>query len=241
MPTQPDLAEEPPLSEEEVYAGIGDYTPGFLASADFLILGIFFPVVWRCPERIFVRLYDRNIGARHLDIGPGTGYPLNRCWRVEPPARLALVDYSENVLRRCAKKLARYEPTLHLQNAMEPLEIEPETFDSAAVNLVLHCMPGSVRRKARVFDHVLPYLAPGGRLFGATVLGHGPGVKHSWLARKALTALNEDHSMHNLDDTLPRWEQELAARFGAYRIAVHGSVALFEAVAPDRKPGDHGA
>jgi hypothetical protein len=36
-------------------------------------------LLWRCPTASIRALYDRNAGARHLDVGVGTGYYVGRC------------------------------------------------------------------------------------------------------------------------------------------------------------------
>jgi hypothetical protein len=111
---------------------------------------------------------------------------------------------------------------------MAPLELgEDFRFESVALNMLLHCLPGDMRHKATVFDHVLPYVAPGGRIFGSTVLAKG--VRHGRLAPKALEILNKgDGPMSNLNDSLEDLESEIADRFTDYRLAVRGSIALFD-------------
>ena len=82
-------------------------------------------------------------------------------------------------------------------------------FPSAAMNLVIHCLPGPPSRKAGAVANVASVLAPDGVLFGATVLGEaGP---HSWLARRVLHAFNRQGGFDNLDDS----ETAIRAMLGA--------------------------
>lgn len=95
------------------------------------------------------------------------------------------------------------------------------------MNMLIHCLPGTMAHKATVFDHVTPYVEPGGRIFGSTVLAEG--VRHGRLAPKALKNLNDAKGpMNNLDDSLADLEAEIAGRFEDFRIAVRGSMALFD-------------
>ncbi|GAA1953639.1 class I SAM-dependent methyltransferase [Amycolatopsis minnesotensis] len=207
-------------------AGADGYGGWVLTWYDLFVLGVVCPVVWRCPRREMLAAYDRNVGARHLDLGPGTGYFLARCrYPVDVP-ELALVDLNDSVLTRSARRVTRYSPTRFRRDVFEPLDLGERRFDSVGMNFLLHCLPGGMAAKGRVFDHVLPYLEPGGRIFGSTVLAEG--VRHGPLAARALESLNSDGTMHNQDDSLDRLDKVLAARFGDYRLRTRGSVCFFE-------------
>ena len=64
--------------DDPAYKGQSEYTPFFLKIYDPVILGFFTRVVWRCPTSVLVDRYRRHIRPRHLDVGPGTGYFLER-------------------------------------------------------------------------------------------------------------------------------------------------------------------
>ncbi|WP_409491247.1 class I SAM-dependent methyltransferase [Amycolatopsis sp. cmx-11-12] len=216
--------------EERALAGVQSYSRKMLAVYDLWILGVVCPVVWHCSRGTMAAQYARNVGARHLDIGPGTGYFLRRTrFPVERP-EVTLVDLNEDVLHTASRRLAKYRPSTFRRDVLRPLDLGERRFDSVGMNLLLHCLPGDLTEKAVVFDHVLPHLEPGGRVFGSTVLSHG--VKHGFLAPKALEALNRDNDMSNADDSLEHLETALAKRFSEHRITVRGSVALFEAKQP---------
>lgn len=57
-----------------------------------------------------VKRYRRHLGRRHLDVGPGTGYFLEKA---EPPAgtEVTLLDPNPNVLARTSRRLAAMRPT----------------------------------------------------------------------------------------------------------------------------------
>ncbi|MGK5550294.1 class I SAM-dependent methyltransferase [Actinomadura kijaniata] len=214
-------------SEEEVRAGAAGYGRAVLASYDLFVLGLVCRMVWRCPRGRMLELYDRNVGARHLDLGPGSGFFLDRCSYPVADPRLTLLDLNEDVLAKTGRRLARFSPVLLSRDVLEPLELGEARFDSAGLNFLLHCLPGGLAHKSSVFDHAAEYVRAGGRIFGSTVLALG--VEHGRLAPRALESLNEDRTMSNAEDSLEELDAEMARRFADYRITVRGSVALFEA------------
>lgn len=214
-------------SQERVLAGVQSYSRPMLTVYDLWILGVVCPAVWHCSRRRMARQYDLNVGARHLDIGPGTGYFLRRCTYPTDTPQLTLVDLSPEVLKTASARLARHRPTWFRRDVLQQLDLGDLRFDSVGMNLLLHCLPGGMAHKAVAFDHVLPYLAPGGRVFGSTVLAHG--VRHGMLAPKVLETLNRDKDMDNAEDSLVQLDTELSKRFPDHRITVQGSMALFEA------------
>ncbi|HEX4116808.1 MAG TPA: hypothetical protein VHY18_13155 [Solirubrobacteraceae bacterium] len=92
---------------------------------------------------------------------------------------------------------------------------------------LLHCLPGAMPAKTVAFEHASTALAPGGVLFGATVLGSG--VDHVRLSQRALKAMNARGVMSNLDDSLEDLDAGLARVFASHEIQVQGAIALFSA------------
>ncbi|OLE24473.1 MAG: hypothetical protein AUG44_19120 [Actinobacteria bacterium 13_1_20CM_3_71_11] len=199
---------------------------------DLLVMRLITPGVWRCPRRELVDLYSRNLGARHLDLGPGTGLFLDICPFPVAQPRVALVDLNENSLRVAAARIRRYQPLTFQRDVLQPLELGPERFDSAGLNFLLHCIPGPIERKAVVFDHIAEYLTPEGRVFGSTVLAHG--VRHRWPAGPLLRAYQRWGVFQNGADSLDALCTALTRRFSEVRVRRFGSVALFEASGPLR-------
>ncbi|KAB2340237.1 class I SAM-dependent methyltransferase [Actinomadura rudentiformis] len=197
-----------------------------LSGYDMGVLGVVCRLVWRCPPEVMLAQYERNVGPRHLELGPGTGYFLDNCEQAAG-SRISLVDLNPTVLATASRRLARHKPDTHLRNVLEPLNLGDARFDSAGLNLLLHCVPGAISEKAVIFDRVLPYLGEGARVFGSTVLARG--VRHTPSSTLAARLLNARNVFHNVDDTAADLEAELGRRFAFHRIAVQGSVALFEA------------
>ncbi len=209
------------------HPSVAVYTPARLALYDLVILGFSCRFVWRCPRRRFLELYDRYVGARHLDVGVGTGYFLDRCrFPVERPA-ITLLDLSEACLAKAVRRIARYSPEVRRANVLEPLDLDGARFDSVALNGVLHCLPATMEEKAAVFRNLRPFVAEGGALFGSTILGRG--VEHGRLARKAIAVYNREGIFTNREDDRETLERALASSFSRYETETEGSFALFAA------------
>ena len=64
--------------DDPAYRGQRDYTRLLLNLYDPLVLGPVARFVWQCPAGRLVDGYRRHVRDRHLDVGPGTGYFLDR-------------------------------------------------------------------------------------------------------------------------------------------------------------------
>lgn len=221
--TPPRLARDDPA-----YAGQADYTPGFLAVYDPLVLGVMNRLVWRCPTSEILRLYEGHVSGAHLDVGPGTGWYLDHC-RFERPPELTLFDANLHVLEKAARRLARLAPVVHQGNLLEPTGLEPGAFDSISLTHVLHCLPGTMADKAAVLGRLADLLRPGGRLFGSTILAGG--VPHTPVSRALMRFLNARGVFGNRDDDLDGLECALDGHFAGHAVRTVGSVAVFTAYA----------
>jgi SAM-dependent methyltransferase len=213
-------------TDADVVAGQAVYTDRSLKYYDLFVLSISNRWIWKCPSRHLEELYNECVAARHLDIGVGTGYFLDRCRFPETP-EITLLDLNEASLAAAAKRIEGYSPKTVTANVLEPLPLGERTFDSVGLNYLLHCIPGDLKSKGCVFDHLLPHLNPGGIVFGSTLLSHG--VKRGFLARKLMAFYNRKGIFHNQQDSLTDLEESLNERFDDVRIDVIGSAALFRA------------
>jgi SAM-dependent methyltransferase len=211
---------------EQISAGQAIYTPWTLRNYDWFVLGFSNRFLWRCPTGELRALYQRNVAARHLDIGVGTGHFLDRvAWPVAEPA-ITLLDLNPDCLIFAAGRIARYRPAMVRADVFRPLpDLGP--FDSVGLCYLLHCLPGTMNEKAVVFDRLKPALAPGARIFGATIVqGDAP---RSAAARALMAAYNRKGVFSNRADTVEALTEALAARFADARVTGRGAVALFEA------------
>jgi len=216
--------------DDLAYKGQAAYNPFLLAIYDPFVLGFMAPVVWRCPIPPGVERYRQHPGRRHLDIGPGTGYFIERAG---PPAGtdVTLLDPNPNVLARSSRRLAAMHPTTIEADVMKPLPVDGP-FDSAALNFVLHCLRGPQSNKAVAIRNVAAVLEPDGVLFGGTVLG--TAEQHTRKARAVLWAFNRKGDFDNLGDTADGLREILEESFQTVKVDVIGSAALFTATGPRR-------
>lgn len=213
---------------DPAYAGQAVYTAGFLRIYDLLVLRFNGHLAWRCGPGRLVRMYDEHVSARHLDIGVGSGYFLDKCrYPVQSPD-ITLMDLNPNSLDAAANRIRRYQPQKHQANALEPFGLPAGTFDSVGLNWLLHCVPGDMTTKGVVFDHCMTVLAPGGVVFGSTVLTGG--VPHTRFSRWMMDKLNDgNESFSNREDDLDTLTTQLDQRFHDTQVEVVGSVAIFSA------------
>jgi SAM-dependent methyltransferase len=210
------------------YKGQRGYNRFLLAIYDPWVLGFMARAVWRSPIPPAVERYRRLLGRRHLDVGPGTGYFLDKAG---PPAgtEITLLDPNPNVLVKASRRLAAMNPVAIEADVMKPLPLEGR-FDSAALSYVLHCLRGPQEHKAVAIRHIADVLEPNGVLFGGTVLGLGE--RHTPPARAVLRAFNWAGDFDNLGDTAEGLRRILEASFETVEVDVVGSTANFEASGP---------
>ncbi len=211
---------------EEVTAGQAIYTPWTLRNYDWFVLGFSNRFLWHCPTSELRALYQRNVSARHLDVGVGTGYFLDRvAWPVDEPA-ITLLDLNPHCLIFAAGRLARYRPAMVRTDVFRPLpDLGP--FNSVGLSYLLHCLPGTMGEKTVMFDRLKPVLAPGARIFGATIVqGDAP---RSAAARALMAAYNRKGVFSNRADTADNLTEALTERFADVAVTRRGAVALFEA------------
>jgi hypothetical protein len=66
-------------SSDPAYRGQAVYTARTLRAYDAVVVNLSNSLAWRCPARKILAQYNRHISDAHLDVGPGTGYYLDRC------------------------------------------------------------------------------------------------------------------------------------------------------------------
>lgn len=220
--------------DDPAYRGQSEYTGSFLRVYDAVILGFFLRFVWRCPTSRLVEGYRQHIRDRHLDVGPGTGYFIERSG-LPDGSRVTILDPNQNVLDYATRRLSRLEVTAVRADVLKPLPVHG-SFNSAALHGVIHCLPGPLARKAAAVTNVAAVLAPDGVLFGMSILGlSGP---QTWLSRLVLGTLNRRGTFDNLTDTEEGLKEILGASFEQVELETVGSVAIFVATHP-RMAGPH--
>jgi SAM-dependent methyltransferase len=214
--------------DDPSYKGQRSYNRFLLAIYDPWVLGFMSRAVWKSPIPPVVERYRRLMGRRHLDVGPGTGYFLERSEPSEE-TEITLLDPNPNVLRKASRRLAARKPITVEADVMKPLPVEGP-FDSAALSYVLHCLRGPQPNKSVAIRHIADVLTADGVLFGGTVLGLQE--RHTPQARAVLKAFNRAGDFDNLGDTAEGLRRILEESFERVEVDVVGSTANFTATRP---------
>lgn len=212
-------------SPVETTSGYTVYNKALLSIYDFFVLGFLCRFMWICRSRHLLDLYNQHVTSNHLDVGVGTGYFLDHCKFPSDAPRIALADLNTNSLQVAKKRLSRYAPVTYCLDALKPMNMDAESFDSVAINGLLHCLPGTIRTKGVVFDYLKPLLKPGSVIFGCTILNKG--VNKSRPAQWTMNWLNRRKVFTNLDDDLQDLREEVSKRFPNSGVQVIGCMALF--------------
>lgn len=204
------------------------YTRANLRIYDAVVMGLLARHVWDCPADTFVEHYRRHITSNHADIGVGTGYCLDRCGFDTPDPRLVLIDLQPNCLEYAARRLARYRPQILVRDVLQPMPDLSRRFDSVALGGVLHCLPGGMRDKSRVFDTLQSLTHSGSKIFGYSLVTDP--VQRRRRGEVVLDMLNRMRVVDNADDRASDLERELSSRFAQSSVEQVGYLAFFSAV-----------
>ena len=213
------------IAQQQVEAGQAVYSKPMLAIYDWLVLRFSNRLIWKCPSKNILALYDRHVTANHLDVGVGTGYFLDRCRFPNDHPRLGLMDLNPNCLRAASNRVGRYRPAVYRANVLDPITLDIPRFDSISMTYLLHCLPGTIKTKGAVFRHLTPLLNPGGVVFGATLLTEG--VRRSWAAKRLMAFYNSKGIFTNDQDDLQGLRAMLSEHLTAPTVEVVGCAALF--------------
>lgn len=211
-----------------VAAGAAAYTPALLRLYDAAVVYASNSLLWRCSRHVLLANYQANLGKRHLDLGPGTGWYIDHA--DQPLASLTLLDLNPNSLRAAATTLARYEPACVEGNVLEPLPSSITALDSVGANFLFHCVPGDWSVKGTAFERIAQVLSPEGVFFGASILGSG--VRGSILARGVMRLYQRLGVFHNAEDTAAALRDALSKYFAHVDVQVVACAAVFRAAQP---------
>ncbi len=198
---------------------------------DSYVLGLSNRYFWHCPTEVLQARYDSLVSSRHLEIGVGTGYFLDKLCTHSPFEMLYLLDLNPHSLKATSRRIQRFNPVGIQANALEPFPCLPASFDSVGINYLIHCLPGSPAQKGVVFDHISRVLTDTGVCFGSTIVN----TRKMSLAGSLVMALyNRKGIFGNAQDTPEALRRELEARFVEVEIELIGAVLLFVARKPKR-------
>ncbi|MCQ2996037.1 class I SAM-dependent methyltransferase [Pseudomonas syringae] len=209
-------------------AGAAVYSPLTLKLYDAWVLGISNQFAWHCPTRqVLQPFFDRHVGARHLDVGVGTGYYLAKA-RLPDTTHVTLLDLNPSSLQAAKDRFGRADTQVLQHDVFKPLDASQHgRYDSISLFYLLHCLPGTMDEKAQVFASLKPCLKNNGVLFGATILGDA--ADHNGFGRKLMDIYNKKGIFGNRSDTVAGLRNALELHFAQVSIEVVGKVALFSA------------
>lgn len=186
--------------------------------------------LWNCPTENLKQWFDRHVSSNHLDVGVGTGYFLKQSTKLVPGCRLGLLDANPNCLEAAASRVAELKPEVFQANLAESFAERFDPYESLSLMYVLHCLPGAIAFRRRVLQHCVASVIPGGRLFGATILGQPQPM--GWWGRLVMAKYNRKGIFGNLNDTLDRMKDVLSESLADVQTEQIGSVVLFAGVRP---------
>ncbi|CAN0627477.1 Methyltransferase type 11 [Burkholderia multivorans] len=211
--------------------GSAVYSSLVLRFYDAWVLGMSNRLAWQCStKRVLLPFYRHHVAEKHLEVGVGSGfYPAHADFRADH--QVTLLDLNEHSLAAAAHRLGHTQVTQVVGDIMQPLTmLEGRYFDSIALFYLLHCLPGTMSDKARVFAYLKAHLAPNGVLFGATVLGDE--ADHNVLGRTLERFYNRKGIFDNRHDTRESLRAALGRYFAEVSVEQEGGVALFVARTP---------
>lgn len=207
--------------------GAAVYSPLILKLYDWWVLGISNRLAWRCPtSTVLLPFFRQHLGRRHLDVGVGSGFYLANA-DLPAETELTLLDLNPNSLQAAAARSGIAAQCVR-HDIMTPLPFSPHTaFDSISMFYLLHCLPGTLQDKEAALVHLKAHLAPGGRLYGATILGGEAG--HNFFGSRLMAVYNRKGIFGNASDTMAGLSAILGRHFTQVELRRIGKVALFVA------------
>ena len=210
--------------EESVQDGQAVYNKRVLIVYDLVVTHYSNRFIWRCPASHIKQWYKQYIGQKHLDIGVGSGYYLQRC--TQKVQELHLMDLNQTALQYAKNRSQHGNCATTQHNIFEPLPATCNGYDSVAINYLLHCIPGTfANEKAKAISNAVATLKKGGRLFGATIIN--ADEQSSGLAHKLMQIYNKKAIFHNQNDTQEQLHQALKQQLKQVQVQRIGSVILF--------------
>lgn len=189
---------------------------------DFFLYRFVSEYFWGCKTSRLIDRYKQNAKYRHLEVGAGTGFLLDKYNPKD--IDLTLMDLSQSFLDKSSRRLIRYTPKLLRQNILYDIPWRDNKFYSISVNYVMHCVVGDFKSKGIAFRHLKSLLTDDGVLYGVTVL---KTPKSSFVSKLFMGLLNISGVFNCRLDNADDLERELNKVFDYVCVDLASSAALF--------------
>lgn len=202
------------------------YSPENLAVYDHEVLEISNEYLWKIPTKIMIDFFQKNVTPNHLDVGVGTGYFLEKTRFPTDHPRIGLMDLNPAALQAASSRIQWLSPEVYQQNILQPEPLQIEPFDSISLNYVLHCLPGTMQEKSKVFTYLKTLLKQNAKIFGSTLIHHenqSIPAKHLMIGYQVAGIFNNAH------DTREGLEKILSQNFRETSTTQIGDAVLFSA------------
>ncbi len=166
-------------------------------------------------------------------MGPGTGYFLDNSG-LPDGSPITILDPNPNVLKHVSKRLTRFNVTAVEADVLKPLPVTGP-FDSAALHLVIHCLPGPLERKQLAVNNVASVLAPDGDLLRRVGARH-PRARTRGSPGRCSRCSTSRAASTTSTTRRRRSGRCSAAAFEQVTFETMGSVAVFAATGPKVPP-----
>ena len=183
--------------DDPAYRGQADYTPLLLDPTTCrhrFVAGL----LWRVPGEPLIEDYRRNIRRQHLEVGPGTGYFIDR---VRAPRRQQADDPGPEPECPSAQRHEAAEPVS--THGVEADVLKPLPVEGPSSRPREHGVPLPARTDVRAKHWPSRTSRPSSPPTGpcsARPCSAAPRITAGW-ATRVLTAFNRRGAFDNLDDT----------------------------------------
>lgn len=191
---------------------------------------VFNPLIWKCNTEVLVDQYNSRVGARHIDLGPGTGWFLRRFADRNPHRldSLLLVDENQASLNYACNVLSDLSPAqlkLDLSNTDSVNQLKDKKANSVSASYLLHCLPRGLRDSDAMLEAISQVIGSDGVLFGSVIL---PDLARCRIRSRFLCwFLNALGIFGNRADSVEELKVRLAKHFSRCDVRTVQCVALF--------------